>query len=631
MSQMSGLSRRVYTYTSSELRRIGTASVVHPTSLLCRQLGTLFDTFPLRAKRRGCRGGRRLQRPIPVVASSAYRPVIRPPADRQSVLIYPKIQRHAIPPKRMIRAGMLNIRSMRNKLENVLELFHEFDLKLLFLAETWHEGEDSVTIKRLRGLGFSVIEAARPLPDDRIADTIHNSHLVNHGGLAVIAKSGIVVSKIDSKLKTRSFEHLCCRVGVGSASLITVVIYRPGSQSVSKQFYVELATLFETLTTYNCGVLITGDLNVHLEDLGDVDSQKLAELISSFDLRQYVQAPTHDHGGLLDVVITSEQCAPPDVTVADVGLSDHKLVHWTLPVTPYSDHYITVQRRKWRNFKLDQFVERLEKSPLCTTPDPGQSGSDLALCFQVTINEILDEMAPMTTMSLRPRQNRPFYDADCKNARRHTRRLERDLRKKKGTNAEAEALLSWRASLKARRSLVRRKGRLHWRQAIESAGSDSKQTWKIFDELLGNKAPPMTKTGFSAVGYHDFIDAKVANIRDRTDGTGPATYTTFSGPSLDVLAPPTLEEVISSVKASPNKQCALDPLPMWLLKDTITTLAPFLTALMSAALADGEFPQPWKHALIRPHLKKAGLDPADPASYRPVRISRFFQSCWRGM
>lgn len=140
----------------------------------------------------------------------------------------------------------------------------------------------------------------------------------------------------------------------------------------------------------------------------------------------------------------------------------------------------------------------------------------------------------------------------------------------------------------------------------------------MLDELLGNKVPPLTKSGFSSVGYHDFIDAKVANIRDRTAGTGPATYTTFTGPSLDVFTPPTLEEVVSSVQASPQKQCSLDPLPMWLLKDTITTLAPFLTALMSAALSDGELPQPWKHSLIRPHLKKSGLDPKDPASYRPV-------------
>lgn len=142
--------------------------------------------------------------------------------------------------------------------------------------------------------------------------------------------------------------------------------------------------------------------------------------------------------------------------------------------------------------------------------------------------------------------------------------------------------------------------------------------WRVLDELLGNKAPPSTKSGFSAVEYHNFIDAKVTNICDRTAGMGLATYTTFSGPSLDVFTPPTLEDVISSVKASPLKECSLDPLPMWLLKDTISTLAPFLTVLMAAALSEGEFPQPWKHALIRPHLKKSDLDPDDPANYRPV-------------
>lgn len=355
---------------------------------------------------------------------------------------------------------------MCNKFENVLELFHEFDLKLLFLTESWHYDADSVAIKRLRSLGFSVVEAARPLPDDRNVDMVRNAHPVNRGSLVVIAKSRIIVAKIDSKLKTRSFEHLCCRVGVGRGSLVTVVIYRPGSQSVSKQFFEELATLLESLATYNCGVLITGDLNIHLEDSADIDSQKLEEMISSFDLKQHVHTLTHDHGGLLDAVITTDQCEPHDVTVVKVGLSDQKLVHWTLSVTPCSDHYSTVQKRKWRNFKLDQFVERLERPPLCATVDPCQSGSDLALCFQTVISEILDNMAPMVTMHLRPRRDRPFYDANCRNARRLTRRLERDFHRKRGTDAEAEALSAWRVALKVRRSLVMRKGRQHWRQAI---------------------------------------------------------------------------------------------------------------------------------------------------------------------
>lgn len=55
---------------------------------------------------------------------------------------------------------MLNIRSVKSKLENISDLlFNEFKLNALILTETWHERADSVVIKRLRGFGLHTIEA----------------------------------------------------------------------------------------------------------------------------------------------------------------------------------------------------------------------------------------------------------------------------------------------------------------------------------------------------------------------------------------------------------------------------------------------------------------------------------------
>lgn len=51
------------------------------------------------------------------------------------------------------------------------------------------------------------------------------------------------------------------------------------------------------------------------------------QLISLFKLKQFIQDPTHEQGGLLDVVIASKECTPHDAVVAEVGMSDHKLIH----------------------------------------------------------------------------------------------------------------------------------------------------------------------------------------------------------------------------------------------------------------------------------------------------------------
>lgn len=72
---------------------------------------------------------------------------------------------------------------MRNKLENIPVLFNDFHLNVLVFPETWHESSDSVAIRRLRGLGFNVVEAARALPASENLDSIH---FVNHGGITVV-------------------------------------------------------------------------------------------------------------------------------------------------------------------------------------------------------------------------------------------------------------------------------------------------------------------------------------------------------------------------------------------------------------------------------------------------------------
>ena len=76
--------------------------------------------------------------------------------------------------------------------------------------------------------------------------------------------------------------------------------------------------------------------------------------------------------------------------------------------------------------------------------------------------------------------------------------------------------------------------------------------------------------------------------------------------------------VTTAIHKLPAKQCASDPLPTRLLKDTVDLLAPFITTLFNKSLASGMFQTIFKSAYITPRLKKASLDPTDVKSYRPI-------------
>ena len=68
----------------------------------------------------------------------------------------------------------------------------------------------------------------------------------------------------------------------------------------------------------------------------------------------------------------------------------------------------------------------------------------------------------------------------------------------------------------------------------------------------------------------------------------------------------------------PNKQCELDPLPVWLLKKCLDLLAPYVTLLVNKSLSEGVMPSCMKQAIVTPILKKRNADHTDLSNYRPV-------------
>ena len=77
-------------------------------------------------------------------------------------------------------------------------------------------------------------------------------------------------------------------------------------------------------------------------------------------------------------------------------------------------------------------------------------------------------------------------------------------------------------------------------------------------------------------------------------------------------------EIRNIIKLSPAKSCELDPLPTWLLKECIAKLVPTITDIVNMSLRDSLTPKSLKTAVIRPLLKKTGLDSDILKNYRPV-------------
>ena len=114
-------------------------------------------------KQRGYRAGRKVQRSIRVLSRDININNRRNEEQQQTTgvdhtsRVSLQISRHTRKMDRQLKICALNIRSVNNKVDDVLEVMRTYNLHILALSESWHENSESVTIKRLRSLNFNVL------------------------------------------------------------------------------------------------------------------------------------------------------------------------------------------------------------------------------------------------------------------------------------------------------------------------------------------------------------------------------------------------------------------------------------------------------------------------------------------
>ncbi len=121
--------------------------------------------------------------------------------------------------------------------------------------------------------------------------------------------------------------------------------------------------------------------------------------------------------------------------------------------------------------------------------------------------------------------------------------------------------------------------------------------------------------------HHYFFNGKIEKIRNDLDkGTHTPSQTTENEKykvAMSEFKSLTEDEVRDLIKKTPNKYCSLDPAPTFIVKDNLEDMLPLITKIINLSMQLGDVPLSMKHAMIKPLLKKAGLDLVKN-NYRPV-------------
>jgi len=93
----------------------------------------------------------------------------------------------------------------------------------------------------------------------------------------------------------------------------------------------------------------------------------------------------------------------------------------------YSVNTQAVSSRAWRRLSLDAFTADLSTSPICSdlAALDNMSADDLVHQYRVAMTDLLDLHCPVVRVRRRARAMTPWFDADCRAARRRARAAER--------------------------------------------------------------------------------------------------------------------------------------------------------------------------------------------------------------
>ena len=341
----------------------------------------------------------------------------------------PSVCAHKCPTEcKQIKFAELNVHSLGNKFSAVRDIILDNELDILVVCESWHVSQDDILLRRSTPPGYCCIGEARPDPTEGMAAT-RGGH---GGGVVVYYREQFTAKKIAIIPRQTSFEFVCMSLSTTSGPITVVAIYRPGSVPLDQQFFREFTTLMEFVATYNSEVIISGDFNVHLENPDDRLGKQFLDLIHSFGFAQHVNSPTHDLGGLLDVIITPSDCGVENLLVDPPIISDHGLVSCLLPLLgPSRVVFNTRNIRSWKRLDRGAFLAALRASALCRDNDfyAAMSVEQLFDLYHSTLSETLDALLPVRPVKSRFQPLAPWFDDECRAIKRRVRMLERRYRR----------------------------------------------------------------------------------------------------------------------------------------------------------------------------------------------------------
>lgn len=501
------------------------------------------------------------------------------------------------------------------------EVLNEFDFSLFLITEMWTNNEDIPVLRASLPNGYDIEHLPR---EER------------GGGVGVIFSKVLTAFKVlPVEIRFTSFEHFICKFSVSGRLVAFCILYRPGTNVSPSIFMEEFQTLLESITSLYTTFYICGDFNFWPDDPENKPyTSEFLNLIDLYNCQNLITEPTHSAGHALDLIITETSMINTvnDIYIAPVNeiISDHDLVVCELT---YNKPSPTAKTIKFRNYKrLDQvkFSESLINN--ITEINLNTCCDNLVLHYNNMFVSLLNEYCPLLEKKIMIREDSPWCNGAVISKRRLRRAAERKWRKTKNPVDRTNYVRARDAAV----AEVSSAKVSYYNGIIQKNLNDKRKLWCCMNSLLGvvnmSSLPTYNSASEMASEFNKFFLDKISTIRETIDSNNfNNEYSVVYQNYIPVVVPGVFSEFHSLSEhefricfESVNKTCcALDPINIRNISFAYNSIFPLLRNIVNKCLTEGIFPSSEKRAVVKPLLKKVGLDEEVLNNYRPVSNPSF--------
>ena len=234
----------------------------------------------------------------------------------------------------------LNINSIKNKLENSIEIINE-NVDIFTIAETKLDGSFPTAQFEIKGyyLPFRL-------------DITNKS-----GGLLVYIKSSVPCRKLPCENSFNSIQAIVFEINLRNEKWLVISIYRPPSQD-SLFFLNSLTNIIVVFANKYDNYLIMGDFDLELGNtilIKFLDGNNLTNLIKTNTCFKCKGSPT-------DLILTNRKYSFKSTSSYETGLTDHHHIIYTMLKSFFVNIYPKqLKYRYFKNFSFEIFKKGLSE------------------------------------------------------------------------------------------------------------------------------------------------------------------------------------------------------------------------------------------------------------------------------